>query len=382
MLSQVIDITERKRTEEALKENEKLYHSLFEKNTAVKLLIDPIDGAIVDANSAASIFYGYPLEKLTEMKISNINTLTETEVAEEMENALLEKKTYFNFEHRLSNGSIRDVEVYSSPIKIKGRTLLQSIIHDITERKRTEELLKKSENNLREMNASKDKFFNIIAHDLRSPFSSILGFSNLLEEQMREKDYEGIEEYVSYIHKSANHAMTLIENLLDWSRSQTGKMEFKPEYIDLKDILDESLLSLNDAATQKSITLKTNMDKNVPVIADMTMTGIVFRNLISNAIKFSHPGGEVYISAEQKPEEIIISVRDKGVGIRKEDITKLFRIDTNHTTLGTKREKGTGLGLMLCKELIEKHEGKIWVESEEGKGSVFYFTLPKRWAAH
>lgn len=382
MLSQVIDITERKKTEEAVKENEELYRSLFDKNTAVKLLIDPINGAIVDANPAASIFYGYPHDKLTEMKISDINTLTETEIAEEMEKAFLEEKTYFNFRHRLQNGSIRDVEVYSSPINIKGRTLLQSIVHDITKRKRAEELLKKSENNLREINAAKDKFFNIIAHDLRSPFSSILGFSNLLEEQMETKNYEGIEEFARYIHKSASHAMSLIENLLDWSRSQTGKMEFRPEYIDIKDMIDEMLLSLNDSAKQKAINLKTFTDKNVPVIADKTMTGIILRNLISNAIKFSHKGGEIYITTIQNPEEIIVSVKDNGVGISKENISKLFRIDTNHTSLGTSGEKGTGLGLLLCKEFIEKHGGKIWVESDEGKGSTFYISLPKSWAQH
>ena len=379
ILSQVVDITERKRAEEALKENEELYHALFEKNTAIKLLIDPKDGAIVDANSAASEYYGYPHDKLTKMRISDINTLTAAELAEEMQKVLLEKKSYFNFKHKLFNGSIRDVEVYSSPIHIKGRTLLQSIVHDITERKRTEELLKKSENNLREINAAKDKFFNIIAHDLRSPFSSILGFSSLLDEQMEAKDYEGIEEYASYIHKSATHAMSLLENLLNWSRSQTGKMEFKPEYIDLKELLDEALLSLNDVSVQKTISIKTKTDKNVPVIADRTMTGIILRNLISNAIKFSHPGGEIFVSAEQNPNEILVSVKDGGVGITREDMTKLFRIDTNHTTLGTNREKGTGLGLLLCKEFIEKHGGKIWVESEEGKGSTFYFTLPKNW---
>ncbi len=379
MLSQIIDITERKKMEMALKENEELYHSLFEKNTAVKLLIDPKDGTIVDANSAASEYYGYPHDKLTKMRISDINTLTAAELAEEMQKVLLEKKSYFNFKHKLFNGSIRDVEVYSSPIHIKGRTLLQSIVHDITERKRTEELLKKSENNLREINAAKDKFFNIIAHDLRSPFSSILGFSSLLDEQMETKNYEGIEEYASYIHKSATHAMSLLENLLNWSRSQTGKMEFKPEYIDLKELLDEALLSLNDVSVQKTISIKTKTDKNVPVIADRTMTGIILRNLISNAIKFSHPGGEIFVSAEQSPNEILVSVKDGGVGITRENMTKLFRIDTNHTTLGTNREKGTGLGLLLCKEFIEKHGGKIWVESEEGKGSTFYFTLPKNW---
>jgi len=380
ILSQIFDITERKKTQEALKENKELYHSLFEKNTAVKLLIDPKDGAIVDANSAASMYYGYPHDKLTEMKISDINTLTAAALSEEMQEVLLEKKSYFNFKHRLSDGNIRDVEVYSSPIYIKGRALLQSIIHDITERKKTEELLKKSENNLREMNAAKDKFFNIIAHDLRSPFSSILGFSNLLEEQMETKDYEGIEEYASFIHKSATHAKSLLENLLNWSRSQTGKMEFRPEYIDLKELLEETLLSLNDVSAQKTITIMTKMDKNVPVIADKTMTGIVLRNLISNAIKFSHPSGEILVSAEQNPDEILVSVKDSGVGIAKEDITKLFRIDMNHTTLGTNREKGTGLGLLLCKEFIEKHRGKIWVDSKEGKGSTFYFTLPKNWA--
>lgn len=377
LLTQILDITERKKNEESLKINEELYHSLFEKVSAVKLLIDPHDGKIIDANSAAVRYYGYSLEELKSIKISDINTLPPDKIQMEMEKAHFDKQSYFNFKHKLANGDIRDVEVYSSPVEINGKLLLHSIVHDITERKSAEELLIKSEERLRELNAAKDKFFNIIAHDLRSPFSSILGFSNLLEEQMKEKNYDGIEEYAGYIQKSSKHAMSLLTNLLDWSRSQTGKMEFKPEYTDLKILIDEVLILANDSAKQKSIVLERDFGNNVPIIADKTMIGIILRNLISNAVKFTNTGGKVVVSAQQKPDELLISVKDNGIGMTFDSLNNLFRIDINHTTLGTEKEKGTGLGLLLCKEFVDKHEGKIWVESEVGKGSTFYFSLPK-----
>lgn len=377
LLSQILDITERKKNEEILRKKEELYHALFEKNSAVKLLIDPEDGKIFDANSAASEYYGYTLDEIKSLYISNLNTLPPEDIKIEMENALFERRSYFNFKHRLANGNIRDVEVYSSPININDKMLLQSIVHDITDRKLTEELLKKSEEKFRELNASKDKFFNIIAHDLRSPFSSILGFSNLLEEQMKEKNYAGIEDYAGYIQKSAKHAMSLLTNLLDWARSQTGKMEFKPEYIDLINLVDDAFIIASDSAAQKSISLVKDFANNIPVIADKNMVSIILRNIISNAIKFTYTGGKIVVSIIQKPDEVIVSVKDNGVGMSPENLNNLFKIDSNHTTLGTSKEKGTGLGLLLCKEFVEKHEGKIWVESNLGNGSTFCFSLPK-----
>ena len=226
------------------------------------------------------------------------------------------------------------------------------------------------------LNATKDKFFSIIGHDLKSPFNAVIGFSELMEEELKGKDYTGVEEYAGIIKNSSLRAMSLLNNLLVWSNSQTGRMDFRPERFDLVALIDEVTLFLGDSAQQKSISLTKEIPSEVVVLADKAMIGTVLRNLISNAVKFSHKGGSIKISLDQSPSELVISVNDNGVGINKEDQEKLFRIDTNHTTLGTQKEIGTGLGLLLCKEFIEKHGGKIGVESIVGHGSRFYFTIP------
>lgn len=248
---------------------------------------------------------------------------------------------------------------------------------DISEYKLAEKKLKENEASLRELNATKDKFFSIIAHDLRSPFNSILGYSDILEKQIQENDFDGIERYSQIINKSSVIAMDLLSDLMDWSYSQTGTMKFCPEDIDLVDLIKKTTTLLNYSALQKSITFHTELPNYMIVSADKAMVSSILRNLISNAIKFTKPGGEIIISTEQKPDKLIVSVADNGVGIKPEAIKKLFRIDGNYSTIGTQNEKGTGLGLILCKNFIEKHGGEIWVESELGKGSKFWFTIPE-----
>lgn len=236
--------------------------------------------------------------------------------------------------------------------------------------------LKESEIKLIELNASKDKFFSIISHDLKSPFNSIIGFSNLLLEQIKNKNIEGIEMYGNLILESSNMAMDLLLNLIEWSLSKTGRMVFNPEHFDMVACINKITHIFDYIARQKSVTIRNNLPQSAFVFADNAMISTVFRNLINNAIKFTMPGGEITVAAMEKQNEIIFSVTDSGVGISKNNIEKLFRIDQNYSTTGTNQETGTGLGLILCKDFVEKHNGKIWVESEEGKGSTFYFTLP------
>ncbi len=236
--------------------------------------------------------------------------------------------------------------------------------------------LKRTEKALQKLNTNKDKFFNIIAHDLRSPFNSIIGLSELFVEQVEAKDYEGIDKYAIMIKQSANRAMNLLMNLLEWSRTQTGWMEFNPVHFELAEIIKESMLLLEDSARKKSISIKEELPHNSILYADKAMINTVIRNLLSNAIKFTKQGGEVVITAENGPKGILVSVKDNGIGISAGRIEKLFRIDESDSTSGTNNEKGTGLGLILCKEFVEKHGGKIWVESIENKGTVFTFTLP------
>jgi signal transduction histidine kinase len=229
---------------------------------------------------------------------------------------------------------------------------------------------------LNHLNNTKDKFFSIIAHDLRSPFNVIIGFSELLTEQIREKNYENIEEYAVIIQNSSERTMDLLKNLLDWARLQTGKIEFVAVDFLLNDLVTETIALLNDAASQKSIQILNTINQEVTIHADRFMIGTIVRNLISNAIKFSNPGGTITITTERNDNKMVFSVKDNGIGISKADQLRMFRIEENFTVKGTQNEKGTGLGLILCKEFIEKYGGKIWVKSEEGVGSTFSFTLP------
>jgi len=239
-----------------------------------------------------------------------------------------------------------------------------------------EKLVKSKTTELYELNASKDKFFSIIAHDLKNPFNSIIGFSEILKEEIKSGHPEVIEEYAGLINLSAVQTMRLLENLLEWANSQRGKIVFNPTTFYLYDLFNEEFTLLNDMAKRKNITIKYSFSNKLMVTADKNMIKTILRNLISNAIKFTHINGEVEINASIENNQVKISVSDNGIGITKESMTKLFRIDTNHSTYGTENEKGTGLGLILCKEFIDKHHGNIWVESEPHIGSHFIFTLP------
>jgi signal transduction histidine kinase len=240
------------------------------------------------------------------------------------------------------------------------------------------EALKESEARLRELNATKDKFFSIISHDLKSPFNSIIGLSNLLAEKMRKKDYDGIEEYSTIIQKSSWRAMDLLSNLIVWSRLQTGRMEFRPELVEIEELITLVTELSKDSARQKNITIDREALLSIRLLADKEMIYSVLRNLVSNSIKFTNKGGKIGISALLYNGELEIMVSDNGIGIKKDKMDKLFRIGETVSTTGTMQEEGTGLGLILCKDFVLKHGGKIWVESEEGKGSRFIFKIPVR----
>ena len=248
--------------------------------------------------------------------------------------------------------------------------------------KQSEELLSQKEAlekmyyELQELNASKDKFFSIIAHDLKNPFSTIIGFSDMLNDEFHTENPENAKEYAKLINTSAVQTLKLLENLLEWANSQRGKISFKPLTINLGDIMNEEFLNLNDAAHDKNIELKSTVPEKLTVFADRNMIKTILRNLISNAIKFTHRKGKVEIKAFIDNDFVEIEVSDNGIGISKETMSKLFRIDADLSTRGTENEKGTGLGLFLCKEFVEKHGGKIWVESESGRGSTFKLVLP------
>ena len=228
------------------------------------------------------------------------------------------------------------------------------------------------------MNATKDKFFSIIAHDLRNPISSFMQGTDLLV-----NDYDLLEEkerndIVQSMHQSSKGLLNLLENLLTWSRSQTGKISNKPDITDIYPIIMNNISLLELQANNKGITLISNSKERTYGYFDVNMINTVLRNLISNSIKFTNKDGTITIGSKTNGKELIIWVQDTGVGISKEVAGKLFKIASGHTTRGTADEKGTGLGLVLCKELVEKNNGKIWVESELGVGTKFIVTLPVR----
>jgi signal transduction histidine kinase len=232
------------------------------------------------------------------------------------------------------------------------------------------EKAEENEIQLRELNATKDKLFSIIAHDLRSPFNSILGLSKLLIEDVKNNENEETAEFLGLISLSAKNTLVLLDNLLNWAKLQTGQIDFTPEKLVLSSIIKEILAISILNAKVKNTSLDYIQSDDIEVCTDKNMLGVVLRNLISNAIKFTKPGGNINVSATSKQNQVEISISDNGVGMNDETRKKLFNIPENMTSVGTANEKGSGLGLVLCKEFVEKLGGTIWVESELGKGTA------------
>jgi signal transduction histidine kinase len=236
--------------------------------------------------------------------------------------------------------------------------------------------LKQHEEQLQAANVTKDKFFSIIAHDLKGPFSGILGFSKLLYEKYDEINENNKKYFIGLIHNSAEQAFNLLENLLNWARMQTDRLKINKEMMDFKAIVEDTITLFANYAKKKEIQVESKIKKSMFINADKSMIATVVSNLVNNALKYTKAGGKVTISASLINNHIEVKVIDTGVGIEKENIEKLFKIDTGYTTLGTDKENGTGLGLILCKEFIDMHNGEIRVESDYGKGTTFSFSIP------
>lgn len=256
-------------------------------------------------------------------------------------------------------------------------TFVSSEIAMAIQSKKADEEIRKTTEKLKELNVSKDKFFSILAHDLRSPFHGLMGYSQILYEDYESFTDEERKNFINTIHYSLRNLFKLIENLLEWSRVQTGNIQFQPIKVNANEAVQNSINVLISNAIRKKIQIENLVPSNIYVKADSKMLQSVLDNLISNSIKFTNQNGEISIRSRENENYIEFTVEDTGVGMTKEDIQKIFRIDSHHSTKGTDEEKGTGLGLILCKEFIEKNNGKISVESIKGKGSKFIFSLPK-----
>lgn len=253
---------------------------------------------------------------------------------------------------------------------------IAAVYEDITQQKKAEIELQNSEKQLRELNATKDKFFSLIAHDLRSPFTSIIGLSEMMT-LGDEIDTAQMKEFAELIYQSSTKTYDLIDNLLSWASSQTGKIKNDPKKINLHQLINEVFGIVTEKALIKKIVLTNHIEENTMINADVDLLKAILRNLITNAIKFTDLNGEVKISASKTAKKTTIQVEDNGIGIPKEHLTDIFRIDINKTSIGRSEEKGNGLGLIICKEFVENMGGKIQAESELGKGSKFTITIPE-----
>ncbi|BAX82025.1 sensor histidine kinase [Labilibaculum antarcticum] len=230
---------------------------------------------------------------------------------------------------------------------------------------------------LKELNATKDKFFRIISHDLKNPFTSLLSISEMIHENFDSVEDQEKRTGIRKVHESVKHIYTLLENLLTWSKSQTDKIDFKAEIFNLTDLVEQSICLYTASAEKKEIKIiLLNSEKNI-AFADQNMCSLIVRNLINNAIKFSEPKSQIEVDIQDKNEFLEVQIIDHGIGIASENLDKLFRIDLKFKSTGTAGEKGTGLGLLLCKEFAETNGGKIWVESTIGEGSIFYLHIPQ-----
>jgi signal transduction histidine kinase len=253
----------------------------------------------------------------------------------------------------------------------------QVVLIDLTKYKQIENSLKKTTEELKLINTTKDKILSIIAHDLRSPFQSLLNASELLATEIKNLSREEIETFSKGLNSNLINLYSLLENLLNWSLMQRNLFEYKPINLNLYEVTDKTIEMCNRNAVEKNISISNKVDTGTYVHADVDMLHSVLQNLLMNAIKFTRGNGQIIVSSIEKAGLVEISIQDNGIGISGEKSRSLFNFDTIFTTNGTSGEKGTGLGLPLCKELVEKQGGKIWMESKLVKGSKFTFTLLK-----
>ena len=373
------------RTAELSKSEEK-YRGFFN-SSLVGVAITAPDGKWLYYNNKLCEMLGYSREELGKMTWSEITPSVDLEKEQAAYAKAFLKKEPVKIEktYICRNGSLLDVSVSTGAVHNNDGSVayFSSIIQDITQRKKAEELLKQSEAELRELNATKDKFFSIIAHDLRSPFNSFLGYTQIMVEELNTMTLEEIKTIVVSLRKSATNVYSLLENLLEWSMMQRGVFTHNPVSIHLPVSIKRNIELLQGSAQKKEIEIIYDIPEKMMVFADVHFLETVIRNLVSNALKFTQKGGKITISAKTSGNDFVeVSIRDTGIGMDRDLISKLFKLNEQTNRKGTEGEPTTGLGLLLCKEFVEKHGGKIWAESEaksktDGKGSIFYFTIPR-----
>jgi PAS domain S-box-containing protein len=375
------DITVQKKADEAI-EREQLLMNILMDNITDRIYFKDLESKFIRVNKAMATRHGIE-DPASVIGLTDFDLFTDEHARPAFDDEQRIIKTgipILNIEERetWNDGSISWASTIKMPLKDAEGKIFGTfgISRDITERKKSESQITEYVGELKELNATKDKFFSIIAHDLKNPFNNIIGFSELLVEEVYENDLEAIGKYASMIYTASHQTFRLLENLLDWANSHRGYMVFTPEYLSISEIALEIIESQHEFAVKKNISLINAVSEEVIILADRNMLISILRNLVSNAIKFTPRKGEIVLSAIRKDGYLEVSVKDNGMGMSEKVRNDLFRIDVNQSTKGTEDEKGTGLGLVLCKEFVQKHGGKIWVESEIEKGSTFKFTIP------
>ncbi len=375
------DITERKKAEQELIESETKFREIINQINDGIVVVDE-QGKIIIWNKGVEIMFGLKATEALNRNIAEIQcelALPQYKNLSLIESTMKDIYTFKNtkfFNRVLENdiipynsNNIKNIQSCIFPIKINDSYLFCSLFRDSTEKRNYEK-------QLLQINSDKDRFLSILAHDLKSPFNAILGFIELLKINIRKYNINTIEQQLDIIYKSSHNTYNLIEELLLWANSQNGKLSYNPQSLNFNQVCFEILEEIKHFAESKNISIIQTTKNDLHIFADIEMLKTILRNLVSNAIKFTNKSGEININAEQNHNNIIISISDNGIGIASDNIEKIFDITNKHSTRGTENESGTGLGLILCKEFVEKHNGKIWVESEPGIGTKFYFTLP------
>lgn len=366
------DITKRKLAEIALLE------SRMKLNTVVETIPDLLfhfnrDGIFVNfyqTNKTHQLFI-----EPSKFIGKSIYEVLDKPLADKIQKAInktLHKNSY-EFEYEVFRDELKYFHARCAQLNENEIIIISS---DISKLKKSEIQLKQNSEELKQLNADKDRFMQILAHDLRNPFNVLLGFSDLLIRNFKNYDDDLIKYYLDIIKQTSERTYLMLDELLLWSKSQAGKLPFEPSNINLSELIASIYSETKTNAQRKNITIKLSVPDNFQIIADGNMLKTVIRNLVSNAIKFTRKDGEITIDTHLDDSKVVIAIADNGIGISKTDQEKLWNNSNPHSTVGTDNEKGTGLGLLLCKDFVEKHGGKIWVESEEGFGSNFKIQLP------
>lgn len=364
----------------------------------IDCISDPIyivstEGIFMEVNKSAVRQYGYEREELIGQTLSLLSAedRNNDELIQQLfAKALAGDSQKFDWWVKRKNGDIFPCEVIFNNSKYYGHEVVVATCRDLTETKKEVDELLRSNLELKDSNLSKDKFFSIFAHDLKNPFQGLLGFIDLLYEDLDELSNEQVKEYLSNVRNASYHTYALLENLLEWSRIQSGKMPFTPTVFDIRDEISSVITVLDNNATQKEIKLFNEVEPGIMVEADRNMIHSVIQNLVTNSIKFSNANGRVVIRG-RVPQKYVktktsdlagerlwleVSISDNGIGIPEEILPRLFKLNGQYSQAGTANEPGTGLGLVLCHEMVEKNGGRIWAESIAGQGTTFIFTIP------